>query len=163
MNKFRNTSNIVLPTQRFCCKLYSSLNKNRFARRRDLKGAPKKIDAEGATRPSDTALNIPLCHTGERLRREWQKGITAFRGPFKPPRRGPTPDRKRRSADWRTGTGRPAGYRLTSLGTARPSSSRAIESADSVDLSSRLCESSLMLAETARREATRRSMRHYML
>lgn len=42
------------------------------------------------------------------LRREWQKGLTAFRRPFKPPRRGPTPDRKRRSAEQ---TGRPADRR----------------------------------------------------
>lgn len=73
------------------------------------------------------------------LRREWQKGLTAFRRPFKPPRRGPTPDRKRRSAE-QTGrpadrrTDRPAGYRLTSFRTARPSSSRAIERACSIDL-----------------------------
>lgn len=69
---------------------------------------------------------------GARLPREWQKGLTAFRRPFKPPRRGPTPDRKRRSAER---SNRPAGYRLTSLGTARPSSSRAMDCACFVDLS----------------------------
>lgn len=46
---------------------------------------------------------------GARLRHEWQKGLTAFRRPFKPPQRGPTPDRKRRPAATNRHTGKPAG------------------------------------------------------
>lgn len=83
----------------------------------------KSRNAKGALRSRNTPLELSLA---ARLRREWQKGLTAFRRPFKPPRRGPTLDRKQR-AD------RPAGYRLTSLGTAWPSSSRAINCACSND------------------------------
>lgn len=87
------------------------------------------------------AAEYLLSH-GARLRHEWQKGLTAFRRPFKPPRRGPTPDRKRQPADRPTDqqTGRPADQQTGRPGvgwrhsrTARPSSSRASKRACSID------------------------------
>jgi len=75
---------------------------------------------------------------GTRLRREWQKDLTAFRRPFKPPRWGSTPDRKRRSAD--RPAGRPA-IGLTSL--AVPSDLRVpARSSTHAPSSSRSCERS---------------------
>jgi len=75
---------------------------------------------------------------GTRLWRGWQKDLTAFRRPFKPPRRGSTPDRERRSAD--RPAGRPA-IGLTSL--AMPSDLRVpARSSTHAPSSSRSCERS---------------------
>ena len=55
----------------------------------------KSRNAKGALRSRNTPLELSLA---ARLRREWQKGLTAFRRPFKPPRRGRTLDRNVRPA-----------------------------------------------------------------